>query len=168
MMPKMSGFLTTAALSFVTLAGLGLYANAQDQAQDAKMMQCPIMDALKSLQLPADAPPVLLAQEESLQLTAEQKQRLQEIAETARRNAREVLNEEQREQLEKAPSGPLSPMQLAHTLKKGQRGQAGGEQGKPMCPMCKKMMEQMKGQQGSQQENSAGGQNRNGSNSDDQ
>ena len=148
-MPTKSTLLTTAALGFVALAALGLQANAQNQPQKEKMMmQCPMMDALKSLQLPADAPPVLLAQGEQLQLTAEQKERLQAIAETARQQAREVLNEEQREQLAKAPSGALSPMQLARTLMKGKMGQSGDGQGKPMCPMCKKMMEQKQGHQG--------------------
>ncbi|WP_164104484.1 hypothetical protein [Candidatus Laterigemmans baculatus] len=165
-MPTKNTLLTTAALGFVALAALSLQANAQNQPQKEKMMmQCPMMDALKSLQLPADAPPVLLAQDEQLQLTADQKERLREIAETARQQAREVLDEDQREQLEKAPSGPLSPMQLAHTLMKGQMGKRGDGQGKQMCPMCKKMMDQMQGHQEGKHEHSGSGQNR--SNSED-
>lgn len=152
---KTTGML--AMLGIIAVAGFGFRASAQDEAegvaqeeqQNGKpmMMQCPMMDALKSVQLHADAPPVLLAQEEQLQLTAQQKEQLRELAEAARNQAREVLTDEQREKLEKAPAGPLSPMQLTQVLKKPQAGQADDAEEKPMCPMCMKMMRQMRAQQ---------------------
>ena len=88
------------ALGLIAVAGVGIRAVAQNPAsqnaeegQREQMMQCPMMQAMQSLKLPADAPSVLLAQEERLELSEQQKQRLRQIAETARQQARETLND---------------------------------------------------------------------------
>ena len=109
-------------------------------------MHCPLMEAMQSLKLPADAPPVLLAQQEELELTAEQQQQLKEIARQAIQQSRDVLTDEQREKLADAPSGPLSPMELAKVLAKGKGRQQQAGQGK-MCPMSQQMMQQRQGGQ---------------------
>lgn len=111
------------------------------EAQRKEGMQCPMMAAMKKVKLFADSPPVLLGQVEKLDLTQQQQRQLQEIGDSARKQALTVLTAEQREQVEKAPSGPLSMMQLAKLQKK--EGASGKDEG--MCPMCMKMMrEKMK------------------------
>lgn len=108
-------------------------------------MQCPMMAAMKDVALFADSPPVLLGQAEQLNLTQQQQEQLQEIGESARKQALAVLNAEQRGQVARAPSGPLSMMQLAKLQKKEETGGEASED-KGMCPMCMKMMrKKMKG-----------------------
>lgn len=159
------GTLSLMVLGLTTVAGAAFCASPQSQQeekargdQQGQMMQCPMMETLKSVQLNADAPPVLLAQEKVLDLTAEQKEQLQEIAAKARRQAREVLNDEQREKIEKAPSGSLAPMQLARMLAKDRQMRGGeGEEG-PMCPMCMRMMQQRMQDQQEEREHEQQGQ----------
>lgn len=109
-----------------------------------QMTMCPMMAGLKGVELHADSPALLTARADELNLTDEQARELRQIAERAREQAREVLNEEQREELAEAPEGPLSPMQIARMRIKARTGDQ--EQGQ-MCPMCLRMMrERMKGQ----------------------
>ena len=106
------------------VGGYGLQSFAQAQNADqveaeqgepkAKMdMMCPMMAGLKGVELYPDSPALLKARAEELGLEQEQKRRLEEIAESARQQARDVLNAEQRQQLQQAPEGPLSMMQVA-------------------------------------------------------
>ena len=130
------GLITTAAFSYRAGAQNAEEAGATGEQQGKMMMQCPMMEALKSVQLHSDSPVVLLGQSKSLNLNAQQQEQLEEIAAAARQRARDVLTQNQREKLEAAPEGPLSPMQLAKLQKKGEAGESKGE----MCPMCMKMM----------------------------
>lgn len=132
------GLIATAACGFRAVAQNAENGDQQGGQQKKRMMQCPIMAALKSIQLHADSPAVLLGQSKSLELTAQQQEQLGEIAATARQRARDVLTDAQRQQLGKAPEGALSPMQLVKLQTKGEAGKGKGE----MCPMCMKMMQQ--------------------------
>ncbi|QDT16586.1 hypothetical protein CA12_26920 [Alienimonas californiensis] len=125
-----------AALSPVTAAH-GQGQAKQDGSSSPQKMMCPMMAGLKGVELHADSPPLLLAQADELGLSEDQRNSLREIAEAARKQAREALTAEQREELGKMPEGPLSPMQIAK-----QRMRDGKEtaEEKPMCPMCMKMM----------------------------
>lgn len=143
------GLIATSAFGYQAVAQNTAEEGAQADQQGGMMMQCPMMDALKSVQLHADTPAVLLGQGESLELTAQQQEELEEIAAAARQRARSVLNDQQRQRLDEAPAGPLSPMQLA----KMQRNTEAGEGKGKMCPMCMKMMQQrMKDRQANEQE----------------
>lgn len=151
-MTERKSVLAFAAVGLIATAALGYRAVAQNAEeagpQDQRMMQCPMMEAFKSVQLHADSPAVLLGQGESLELTAQQNEQLQKIAAAARQQARAVLSDAQRQQLEEAPTGPLSPMELAKLQTKNDAGE--GKAG--MCPMCMKMMQRMKERQGGEQD----------------
>ncbi len=133
----------------VLAAGYGLqalvYAQDSQKGEDAPekpkaemQMMCPMMTALKGVELYADTPALLTAQAEKLKLTDEQKKQLKEIAKSAQEEARKVLTAEQRQALEKLPQGPLSMMQIAKMQMKDKKD--GGDE-KMMCPMCMKMMQ---------------------------
>ena len=116
--------------------------NARPERDRADMMmQCPMMSGLKGIDLFADSPTVLQAQKEDLKLTEQQIEQLQQIEQTARRQARELLTEQQREQLQDSPKGPLSMMELS-VMRMPKTGKAPEQ----MCPMCMRMM-RMKDQQ---------------------
>lgn len=109
-----------------------------------------MMEAIDSLALHADSPAVLLGQSKQLELTTEQRQQLEQIAASAREQARQVLTAAQREQVEETTSGALSPMELMHTQMRGRMAKMREMKmkmqtrtdGKPqMCPMCMQMME---------------------------
>ena len=113
----------------------------QDQ-QDAKMgmMMCPMMGAMKGISLHADSPALLLGRQDALKLSDEQVKKLKEIAESARRDARQVLTEDQREQLAEAPKGPLSMMEVCQLRMQEMKGK--DQESGAMCPMCMKMMKE--------------------------
>ncbi|WP_164104505.1 hypothetical protein [Candidatus Laterigemmans baculatus] len=150
-MTDRNSFWAVAVASVIASAAFGFQAVAQNAEeggasaeQQGKMMMCPMMEAIKPVHLYADTPAVLLAQEDSLALTEQQQEKLEEITAEARERAREILTEKQRQQLEEAPSGPLSAMQLTKLQRKEGTGNAKGA----MCPMCMKMMQKMKERQG--------------------
>lgn len=112
------------------------------QAADAKhdkMMQCPMMGAMKGLKLHADSPAVLLAQADKLHLTDQQKQKLDSLAATTRKQAAAVLTDDQRKTLADAPEGPLSMMKVVMLLK---QETVSDKSDKMTCPHCRKMMGQ--------------------------
>lgn len=128
----------TAALALIGTAWQALaqpQGSDQAQSKQGQMMDCPMMSGMKNLKLHADSPAVLLAMEEQLELTQEQRQRLEDLAGDVGTQARKILTAEQQQQLAKAPEGPLSMMQVMMHLRKGQ----GADQGQ-MCPMCMQMM----------------------------
>ena len=135
--------------AFAAGCGIQSLAQAPDPKQGeaapekpkAKMeMMCPMMSSLKGVELYADSPVLLAAQAEELGLNEEQKKQLEEIAKSAREQARKIMTPEQRKTLEELPEGPLSMMQIAKMRMKGKKG--GGDE-KMMCPMCMKMMKKM-------------------------
>lgn len=103
-----------------------------------RMMMCPMMESLDGLALHADSPALLLARAEELKLTKDQRQRLEQAVESARRQARQVLTAEQRKELEDAPEGPLTMMDLCMLRMKEMKGKPKGKE--MMCPMCERMM----------------------------
>ena len=146
----------------VALAAFTLPMVAQEQASQkgkksadhgkAQMaMNCPMMAALKGIELHSDNPALLLARADELELTEEQQRQLHQLVETNRRQAQELLNEQQREQLQDAPEGPLTPMQIAMMRMKGKAAGQTAQEGQ-MCPMCMKMMQQKHHENGAQQE----------------
>jgi len=159
-MKCMTGKGVMIAAAVLVTAGFAYHTDAQDTNPSADtdqsqttdkaeskdksgMMQCPMMAAMKDIQLFADSPPVLLGQAQNLELTEKQKQQIQAIGESARKQALGVLNAKQREQLADSPEGPLSMMALAKLQKKGASDE---EKSEGMCPMCMKMMRmKMKG-----------------------
>lgn len=104
--------------------------------KQGQMMMCPMMAGLGDVKLFAESPAVLRARAEELNLTAEQKKRLEAIERAARKQAREVLTAEQREELADAPERPLSVMELSRMGMKKRDGKEAGM----MCPMCARMM----------------------------
>lgn len=112
---------------------------------DETMMQCPMMAGLKGIDLFGDSPVVLKAKAKDLKLTEQQLDRLKEIEQSARQQARELLTDEQRQQLEPSPDRPLSLMELSMSRMKHMQ-----DGGKPsqMCPMCMKKMMKMKKAEG--------------------
>ncbi|MAX40123.1 hypothetical protein [Gimesia sp.] len=124
-----------------------VYAQNPQQADDAagkskpKMeMSCPMMMGLKGVALYADSPTLLMARAEELELNEAQKKQLEEIARSARKQAREILTAEQRDALKKLPEGRMSMMQIAKMQMKERKS---GEDSRMMCPMCRKMMQEM-------------------------
>lgn len=112
----------------------------QDQ-KDAKMgMMCPMMACMKGVNFHADSPALLLGRQDALKLSDEQVEKLKEIAESARREARQVLTADQREQLAEAPTGALSMMEVCQLRMKEMKGE--DQQSGAMCPMCTKMMKE--------------------------
>lgn len=146
------GLIATAAFGYRAVAHSAEQGNAKTDQQGEMMMQCPMMAALKSVQLHADSPAVLLGQSESMELSSQQQEQLEEIAAAARQQARDILTDAQRQQLDEVPAGPLSPMQLAKLQSDGEAGEGKGE----MCPMCMKMMQRMKQQKNSEKEDTNG------------
>ena len=124
----------------------------QDTAERS-MMQCPMMEGLKGVSLFADSPAVLAAQAKKLDLTEEQVQKLRQIEQSTREQARQILNEEQREQLADEPKDRLSMMELCMLRMKGMDMNKTEQQPGGMCPMCAKMMRQMRERQGAEKEN---------------
>ena len=136
---------TALGLCFI-LAAAAVWALGPTRAQEkaapgggTPAMQCPMMAGLHGLELYADGPAVLLARADELGLTALQKKQLEEIRESARKQAREVLTEEQRGRLKGEPEGPLSPMALSRARMAKMK-----DKEDMMCPMCMKMMQMMK------------------------
>lgn len=131
-----------AGIAALALIGVAWQATAQQprggkeaQPEQGQMMQCPMMSAIKSLELQADSPAVLLAMADKLELTQEQKQRLKNLVADTRAQARKILTDNQQQQLAEAPEGSLSMMQLAMLVRDGRKAEQG-----QMCPMCMKMM----------------------------
>ena len=139
-------------LMFASLAAVAAFrsgAGAQEdppQVQERKkaqpgpdradmMMQCPMMAGLEGIDLFADSPAVLQAQKDDLKLTEQPIEQLQQIEQTARRQARELLTEQQQEKLQNSPKAPLSMMELCMM-----RMPKTGKQPEQMCPMCMRMM----------------------------
>ncbi len=134
-----------AAAGIVVFGTLGYQAAGQSDAKQAEkpMMQCPMMQTMKSIDLHASSPDVLIARAEQLNLSEKQHEKLRAISENARKQALELLNEAQQQQLQAGKSGPLTPMELVKLVaKEDKRGAESGE--KKMCPMCQKMMERKK------------------------
>jgi hypothetical protein len=104
---------------------------------DEPGMRCPMMRGLRGVELHADTPAVLRARSRELDLEEEQVEKLKEIEETARQQAREALTPEQREKLEDDPEGPLSMMQLSRLR---MRAMVREREPEGMCPMCLRMM----------------------------
>ena len=112
----------------------------QQRDQADMMMNCPMMAGLKGINLFADSPTFLLAQAKDLKLSEQQVEQLEQIQQTARRQARELLTDQQREQLP-ATAKPLSMMEICMT-----RMPKTGQPPEQMCPMCMKMMQAKKAQ----------------------
>lgn len=119
-------------------------ASAKESEEGKSMMQCPMMAGLKGLDLFADSPEVLRSRAEGLGLSEKQVEQLEEIEESARLKAREVLTEEQQDQLKETPEGRLSMMELSRMRAMKMKKDGDGM----MCPMCMKMMQKMKQQKG--------------------
>lgn len=117
-------------------------ATAQQDAEKADSMNCPMMTSLQGIKLHADSPPLLVANAETMKLTADQKQELQKIAEEARRKARKVLTAEQRQQLGEETDEAMPIMQVA--MMRAQEKNPDKQGSKKMCPMCTKMMKEKK------------------------
>lgn len=145
--------LSVASLAAVAVLRSGAGAQAPQEAQPERekphaKMQCPMMSGLKGIDLFVDSPAVLQAEAKDLKLTEQQLERLKEIEQSARRQARQLLTEEQRKQLLDRPEGPLSLMELSMSRMKEKRHMPDGEKSGQMCPMCMKMMQMMKMKQG--------------------
>jgi hypothetical protein len=63
-----------------------------------------------------DSPAVLLSRSEKLELTVEQKQRLEEIVHQARKQAVSVLTEDQRAKISPIPTEPFVIAELDRTI----------------------------------------------------
>jgi len=113
----------------------------EQQEKERPMMQCPMMQAMKSIELHATSPDVLASRAEQLELTEQQQERLREIAEEAQEKASDILSDTRRQQVEEGPSGRLTPMQLIKLQAKQGNGAAEKDGKAPMCPMCMKMMQ---------------------------
>ena len=100
-------------------------------------MRCPMMAGLSGIRLFADGPAAILARAEELGLDAQQAERLGRIAESARRQAGEVLTDDQRRRLGDVPRERIPVMKLG---KMRMKGRMAGENAGGMCPMCMKMM----------------------------
>src|SRR5690606_1380561 len=113
----------------------------EDGGMSASMMaQCRMtMDAELS---PSD-PAVLLGMKGPLELTDEQIEQLQTLAQEARRAAAAVLTEAQRQQVAQLPQQPRSIRQM-HRQMMGRMQEMGGgmdqKEGMDMCAMMMRMM----------------------------
>lgn len=117
-------------------------ANKAQQTQSEEMM-CPMMAGLKNIEVFADGPELLLARQDELKLTEEQQRKLQDIQEQARRQAQDVLTDQQRQELQDTPDKRISLMQWNMM----QMREMKKDQNKNMCPMCMEMMrKRMRGQ----------------------
>ncbi|GEM_PF-3716019 len=111
------------------------------QTDSDPSMQCPMMMGLKGIQLAPDSPPLLLAEAQQWNLTAQQQQRLKQIANEARQKARQVLSEDQLEKLAGKPNQAMPLPQIAK--QRMQDTKKASQDSKPRCPMCQKMMQKM-------------------------
>ncbi|WP_442510377.1 hypothetical protein SH528x_001994 [Novipirellula sp. SH528] len=100
-------------------------------------MSCPMMTGLKGIKLHADAPPLLMARIEELNLTESQQTQLAAIGMEAREKAQQILTNEQREQIGDSTE-PMSMMEVAMMRVKIMDE----DSSKKMCPMCMKMMKE--------------------------
>jgi hypothetical protein len=121
------------------LSAEGPSRNADKSAKPKMQCQCPMMASMKGMQTFADSPGVLLSQAKDLGLTDKQKKRIEEILQSARKQARAVLTADQQAKLKDSPQGPLSMMDLCMMRMKKMMGQK--KQQGMMCPCCLKMMQ---------------------------
>jgi len=99
-----------------------------------------MMQTMKSIEMHATSPDLLVARAEQLDLSEEQQKKLRDISKRAREQAQQVLNDGQRKKLEEGKSGPLTPMELVKLVAKERKQGTRSAENKMMCPMCKKMM----------------------------
>ena len=100
-------------------------------------MSCPMKAGLEGIKLHADAPPLLMARVEELNLTESQQTQLAAIGMEAREKAQRILTNQQREQIGDSTE-PMSMMEVAMMRVK----KMDEDSSKKMCPMCMKMMKE--------------------------
>ena len=152
---------TTVVASAVLVAG---WAYAQDRGgmggdmpmmqgmSDQMMGQCRMT---MGAELSPRDPAVLLGMKEELELTDQQVEQLQTLADETRQKAAAVLNNAQRQEVEQLPQQPQSMMQMHQQMMGRMQGMEGGMghmqgrmQGQGNMDMCSMMMRMMRGGHG--------------------